>query len=36
MKRIVPVVVVAVLAAPLSARAQTKPDFSGTWTMEAA
>jgi hypothetical protein len=34
MKRVLPTVVVLTLVLPVTPRAQGKPDFSGTWTMD--
>jgi hypothetical protein len=36
MKRIAVLALAAAIVIPFSARAQSKPDFSGTWTMDAA
>ena len=36
MKRVATLALAAAIAIPFSARAQSKPDFSGTWTMDAA
>ena len=36
MKRVLVTAIVAAVVLPFTARAQTKPDFSGTWTMDAA
>ena len=35
MRRVLLFVLVAVLAMPIAARAQAKPDFSGSWTLNA-
>src|SRR5215471_20195227 len=36
MKRVATLALAAAIVIPFSARAQSKPDFSGTWTMDAA
>ena len=36
MKRVAVLALAAAIVIPFSARAQSKPDFSGTWTMDAA
>ncbi len=36
MKRVLTMALTAAVIIPFTARAQTKPDFSGTWTMDAA
>ena len=36
MKRVLSAALVAALVIPFTARAQSKPDFSGSWTMDAA
>ena len=36
MKRVLLMAIVAAVVIPFTARAQGKPDFSGTWTMDAA
>ena len=36
MKRVTVLAVAAAVVLPFAARAQSKPDFSGTWTMDAA
>lgn len=36
MKRVLMLTVMAAVVLPFAARAQTKPDFSGTWTLDTA
>src|SRR5437870_11167333 len=36
MKRVLLTALIAAVVLPFGLRAQTKPDFSGTWTMDAA